>query len=113
GHVVQQSVELGTHGGGVGLVVDRVQHGLDGGPHALGADAHEVRGVVGTAALPHRSGQVRGDGLDQAGVRVTGDQAHPGQAETTFIVAAAVPVIVGFLAIAVARYLYSTELANP
>ena len=33
--------------------------------------------------------------------------------ETTFIVAAAVPVIVGFLAIAVARYLYSTELANP
>src|SRR5690606_23068608 len=30
-----------------------------------------------------------------------------------FIVAAAVPVIVGFLAIAVARYLYSTELANP
>ena len=46
----------------------------------FGADAHQVRGVVGAAALPGRAGQVRRDRLDQTAVGVGGDQADPGQA---------------------------------
>ncbi len=68
--VVQESVELGVDRGAVGLVVDRVQHRFDRWPHALGCHAHEVRGVVGAAALPGGSGEVRCDRLDQAGVGI-------------------------------------------
>ena len=42
--------------------------------------AHQVRRVVGAAALPRRSGQVCRDGVLESGVGVTGDQADPGQA---------------------------------
>ena len=35
---------------------------------------------MGAAALPGRSGQVRGDGLDQTRVGVRGDQPDPSQA---------------------------------
>ena len=81
GQGVEDPVELGVHGVGVGLVVDRVQHRLDPGPScSSGSTRHQVRGVVGAAALPGRAGQVRRDRLDQAGVGVGGDQLHPGQA---------------------------------
>src|SRR5690625_6697340 len=63
----------------VGLVVDAVEHRFDGRPHALGADAHQVRGVVGAAPLPGRAGQMRGDRLDQPGMSITGDQTDPAQ----------------------------------
>ena len=78
--VVQEAVELGLDGCCVGLVVDRVEHGLDSGPQTLGNHCHQVGGVVGAAALPGRSGQVRGDGLDQARVGVRGDKPYPSQA---------------------------------
>ncbi len=78
--VVQEPVELGVHRGTVGLVVDRVQHRLDRRPHRFRGHAHEVRGVVGAAALPGGSGQVRCDRFDQALVGVTGDQTDTGQA---------------------------------
>ena len=39
-----------------------------------------MSGVVGAAPLPGGSGQVGGDGLNQAQMGVTGDQAHAGQA---------------------------------
>lgn len=35
---------------------------------------------MGSAALPGRSGKVRGDRLDKAGVSVGGHQLHPGKA---------------------------------
>jgi hypothetical protein len=43
---VEQFVELGGHGRGIGLVIDRVQHRLDRRPRRLRADRHQVRGVV-------------------------------------------------------------------
>ena len=78
--VVQEAVELGLDGCCVGLVVNRVEHGLEGRPGALGGHCHQVGGVVGAAALPGRSGQVRGDGLDQTRVGVRGDKPYPSQA---------------------------------
>ena len=78
--VVQEAVELGLDGCCVGLVVNRVEHGLEGRPGALGGHCHQVGGVVGAAALPGRSGQVRGDGLDQTRVGVRGDKSYPSQA---------------------------------
>ena len=78
--VVQEAVELGLDGCCVGLVVNRVEHGLEGRPGALGGHFHQVGGVVGAAALPGRSGQVRGDGLDQTRVGVRGDKSYPSQA---------------------------------
>ena len=47
--VVQQP-ELSVDRGTVGLVVDRVQHRLDRGPHALGCHGHEVGCIVGPLA---------------------------------------------------------------
>ena len=36
--------------------------------------------IIGPDLLPDRAGQVRRDGLDQPGMRVAGDEAHPAQA---------------------------------
>ena len=80
GQGVDDPVELGVHRLGVGLVVDRVQQRLDPAPRALRGHRHQVRGVVGAAALPGGAGQGRGDRGDQAGVGVGGDQLDPGQA---------------------------------
>jgi hypothetical protein len=80
---VQDPVELGVDGLGVGLVVHRVQQRLDPPPLGLGGDRHEVRGVVGAAPLPRRGGQGRPDRVDQAGVGIGGDQRDPGQARAT------------------------------
>ena len=74
------SVELGVHGLGVGLVIDRVQHRLHPAPLGLRGRRHQVRRVVGAAALPGRAGQRGADRLDQAAVRVGGDQLDAGQA---------------------------------
>ena len=71
--VVEEPVVLGMHGGGVGLVVDAVQHRLHGRPHRLRGDAHQVERVVGAAALPGRAGEVRRDRLDESAVGVGGD----------------------------------------
>ncbi|VOI55323.1 Uncharacterised protein [Streptococcus pneumoniae] len=79
-HVVQEPVELRVHAGRIGLVIDRVQHGFHGRPHVLRGDAHQVRRVMGAAALPRRSGQVRRDGVLESGVGVRSDQPDPGQA---------------------------------
>jgi hypothetical protein len=70
GQSVEHPVELGVHGGGVGLVVDRVQQCPHPRPAALGAGGHQVRGVVGAAALPGRPGQGGADRVDQPAVRV-------------------------------------------
>jgi len=75
--IVQEAVELSLDGCCVGLVVDRVEHGLDSGPQTLGNHCHQVSGVVGATALPGRSGQVRGDSLNQARVGVRGDKPYP------------------------------------
>ena len=75
--VVQVVVDLGLDDCCVGLVVDRVEHGLDRGPQTLRNHCHQVSGVVGATALPGRSGQVRGDSLNQARVGVRGDKPHP------------------------------------
>ena len=77
---VDEPVVLGVHGGGVGLVIDRVQQGLDPRPGRLRGRGHQVRGVVGPASLPAGAGQGRADGLDQAAVRVGGDELDAGQA---------------------------------
>jgi hypothetical protein len=69
-----------VHAGGVGLVVDAVQQGFHPTPGTLGGGGHQVRGVVGAAALPRRPGQGRSQGGDQAGVGVGGHQGDPGQA---------------------------------
>src|SRR3712207_7498117 len=42
--------------------------------------SHQVRRVVRPASLPGGAGQRRADGLDQAAVRIGGDQLDPGQA---------------------------------
>jgi hypothetical protein len=70
GQGVDDPVELGVHGLGVGLVVDRVQQRLDPRPAALRGRGHQVRGVVRAAALPGGAGDRRPDRVDQAGVRV-------------------------------------------
>ena len=78
--VVQQPVELGVNSVGVGLVVNGMQHRFHCRPEGLRRHGHQVRGVVGSAALPAGAGQVRCDGLDQASVGVGSDQANPGEA---------------------------------
>ena len=65
--VLEEPVELLVHRGVVGLVVHAVQHRLHGRPHGLGAHRHEVRRVVGAAALPRGSRQVRRNRPDQPG----------------------------------------------
>ncbi|SHI45999.1 DNA primase, catalytic core [Tessaracoccus bendigoensis DSM 12906] len=94
--VVQQPVELRLHGCGVGLVIDGVEHRLHGRPHALRRDAHEVGGVVGSAALPRCSGQVRCDGLHQPGVGVGSDQSDACQAAGDQVGEERVPRAAGF-----------------
>ncbi len=79
GQGVDDPVELGVHRLGVGLVVDRVQQRFDPRPRALRGDGHQVGCVVGAAALPRSSGQRRGDGGDETGVGVGGDQLDPAQ----------------------------------
>ena len=61
---------------GVGLVEDGAD---EGGHHGLGGLGHlgqHVAHEVGPAALPGRSGQHRGDGVDEAPVGVGDDQGH-------------------------------------
>ncbi len=58
GDVVQEPVELGVDGWGVGLVVDRVEHGLDRWSQGLGAHGRQVRRVVGTAPLQVAPGRL-------------------------------------------------------
>jgi len=55
---VDDAVELGVHGLGVGLVVDRVQHRLDPPPARLRGHAHEVGGVAGATPMPAGPGTV-------------------------------------------------------
>lgn len=50
--VVEEPVVLMLDGVGVDLVEHRVEHRLDCAPGVLGAHRHQVRGVVGPAALP-------------------------------------------------------------
>lgn len=57
-----------------------MQHRFDGRPHGLRAHRHEVRRVVGAAALPGGSGQIRRDRIHEAGVRIRGHQPYPAQA---------------------------------
>ena len=78
--VVQQSVELGVNSVGVGLVLDGVQHRFHCWPQGLRCHAHQVRRVVGAAALPAGAGQVRCDCFDRAVVGVGSDEANPGEA---------------------------------
>jgi len=54
GEGVQDPVELGVDGGSVGLVINAVQQRFYPSPGALGCDGHQVRRVVGAAALPAR-----------------------------------------------------------
>ncbi len=72
---VRKPVELGVHGGNVGLIIDGMQHHLDRGPQRLQGDDHEVRGVVGAAALPDRAEQARRDHFDKTRLGARGDQA--------------------------------------
>lgn len=46
GDGVDEPVVLGVHGGGVGLVIDRVQQRLDPGPGPLRGGGHQIRCVV-------------------------------------------------------------------
>ena len=78
--VVQEPVELRVDARRVGLVVDRVEHRFDRGPKRFRGHAHQVRGVVGSAALPCRAGKVRRDRFHQTWVGVGGDQPDPGEA---------------------------------
>jgi hypothetical protein len=80
GQRVQHAVELGVHRAGVGLVIDRVQQRPDPRPARLGADRHQVRGVVGATALPGRAGQRGADRVDQPAVRIGGDQLNAAEA---------------------------------
>ncbi len=80
GEGVDDAVELGVHRGGVGLVVDRVEQRFHPAPGGLRADRHQVRRVVGAAALPGGAGQSRTQRRHQAAVGVGGHQADPGQA---------------------------------
>jgi hypothetical protein len=77
---VDDAVELGVHGLGVGLVVDRVQHRLDPPPARLRGHAHEVGGVAGATPMPAGAGNRGADRVDPSGLRVGGDQLDPGQA---------------------------------
>ena len=70
GHGVEKLVELGVYGLGVGLVVDAVQHRLHAGPGVLGADRHQVGGVVGAAALPGRPAHRGAEGRDESCVGI-------------------------------------------
>ena len=87
----QPLVVLGVHRGCVDLVQDAVQHRLDPGPGALGAHAHEVERVVGAAPLPGRAGQVHPDRLDEASVRIGGDQGNAAQAPGCQVLEEGVP----------------------
>ena len=80
GDGVEGSVELGEDRGGIGLIVNIVEHPLQGRLHAIQCHAHQVRGVVGAASLPRSSGQVRRDRVFRADVRIGSDPLHSGQA---------------------------------
>jgi hypothetical protein len=61
----------------------------------LGTHGHQIRGVVGAAALPGRAGQCRAGGVDQACVRVGGDQRDAVQAAGDQVFEEAVPARAG------------------
>jgi hypothetical protein len=67
---VEDLVELGVHGVDVGLVTDRVLQRCDERQVGVGR-------VVGAAPLATVAGQSGADRLDQAAVRVGGDQGDP------------------------------------
>lgn len=77
---VDEPVELGVDGFGVGLAIDRVERHFDGRSYVLGTDRHKVRGMVGAAALPAGAGQIGGGRFFRARVRVAGDKANAGEA---------------------------------
>jgi hypothetical protein len=66
--------------GRVGLVEDGPDQGRHPGLAGLAYLRQKITKVVRSASLPARAGQGRGDRGDQPGVRVGGDQHHPGQA---------------------------------
>jgi hypothetical protein len=77
---LEDSVELGLHGIGVGLVIDRVQQRFHPAPGVLRCGRHQVGRVMGAAALPRGAGERGADRLDQAAVRVGGHQPDAGEA---------------------------------
>jgi hypothetical protein len=77
---LDDAVELGMNGLGVGLVVDGVQQRFDPAPAALRGRGHEVRGVVSATPLPGGTGDGRSDRNREPGVGVAGDELDAGQA---------------------------------
>ena len=75
---VEDAVELGMQGVGVGLVIDRVQQRSH--PGVLRCGRHEVGGVMGAASLPSGAGESGADRLDQAAMRIGGHQSDGGEA---------------------------------
>jgi len=77
---IEDPVELGVHGLLVRLVEHGLQECLHPRPRALRRCRHQVRGVVRSASLPACAGQHRAGRGHQPGVRIGGDELHPGQA---------------------------------
>ena len=71
---------LSADGGGVGLLEDGPHQGGDRRLRGLRDTGKQVAMVMGSAALPCRAGQHRGDRVAQPLVAVGGDQLHAGQA---------------------------------
>ena len=69
---VGEGEDIGS--GGVGLVIERVEHGLDCWPQTLRSDRYQSGRVVSAVTLSRCSGQIRRDRVDQAGVSIRGDQ---------------------------------------
>lgn len=69
---VGEGEDIGS--GGVGLVIERVEHGLDCWPQTLRSDRYQSGRVVSAVTLSRCSGQIRRDRVDQAGVGIGGDQ---------------------------------------
>lgn len=80
---VQEPIELRVHAARTGLVVSAVKHRSHERPETLRGHAHQVRGVMGAAALPRSGGQVRGDRLHKADVSIRGDVANPDRPHAT------------------------------
>ena len=107
--VAQEPVELGVHAVGAGLSwMEWSMACTAGRPRALRADTHQVRGVVGSAALPDSSRRtapprlpearmrvqlrrLRRDRFHEPGVRVAGDEADPAEAAGDEVGEEAVP----------------------
>src|SRR6202008_3236371 len=79
GQCIDDPIVLCCNGISVGLVVDRMQQGAYPRPRRLRGDGHQVRGVVGAAALPGRTGQGRSNGCQQPGVGVAWGPTNPRQ----------------------------------